>query len=36
MDARGITEEELADGCQRSTMAELTEWTQQADQALVR
>jgi uncharacterized protein involved in oxidation of intracellular sulfur len=35
MDARGITEEELADGCQRSTMAELTGWTQQADQVLV-
>lgn len=35
MDARGITDEELAEGCHRSTMDELTEWTLQADQVLV-
>jgi len=35
MDARGITEDELADGCRRSTMEELTDWTQQADRTLV-
>jgi uncharacterized protein involved in oxidation of intracellular sulfur len=35
MDARGITEEELADGCRRSTMSELTDWTQEADRVLV-
>ena len=35
MDARGIADDELADGCRRSTMDELTEWTQQADQVLV-
>jgi uncharacterized protein involved in oxidation of intracellular sulfur len=35
MDARGITEDELADGCHRSSMEELTDWTQQADRALV-
>ncbi len=35
MDARGITDEELTEGCHRSTMDELTEWTQQADKVLV-
>ena len=35
MDARGITDEDLVDGCHRSTMDELTEWTQRADQVLV-
>jgi uncharacterized protein involved in oxidation of intracellular sulfur len=35
MDARGITEAELAEGCHRSTMEELTDWTQQADRTLV-
>ncbi len=35
IDARGITEEELADGCHRSTMDELTDWTLHADRALV-
>jgi len=35
MDARGITDEELADGCHRSTMDELTEWTLHADRVLV-
>lgn len=35
MDARGITDVELAKGCHRSTMEELTDWTQAADQVLV-
>jgi uncharacterized protein involved in oxidation of intracellular sulfur len=35
MDARGISEDELADGCHRSTMEELTDWTQEADRTLV-
>ena len=35
MDARGIGDSELAEGCARSTMEELTNWTQQADRVLV-
>ena len=35
MDARGITEDRLAEGCGRSTLTELTEWTAQADKVLV-
>lgn len=35
MDARGMTEEELAEGTKRSTLAELTEWTVWADKVLV-
>lgn len=35
MDARGIADAELAEGCARSTMEELTNWTQQADRVLV-
>ena len=35
MDARGLTEAELADSCSRSTLAELTSWTQWADEVLV-
>jgi uncharacterized protein involved in oxidation of intracellular sulfur len=35
MDARGITEVELAEACQRSSMDELTDWTQAADRVLV-
>lgn len=35
MDARGIADAELAEGCRRSTMDELTDWTQQADRVLV-
>ena len=35
IDARGIGEEELVSGCKRSTMDELTDWTQWADKALV-
>ena len=35
MDARGITDPELAEGAHRSTLNELTAWTQWADKALV-
>lgn len=35
IDARGITEGELADGARRSTMDELTQWTLEADKVLV-
>ncbi len=35
MDARGITEAELADGAHRSTLEQLAEWTQWADKTLV-
>ena len=35
LDARGITDVELAEGCHRSTLDELTDWTQQADRVLV-
>jgi len=35
MDARGISESELAKGAHRSTMDELTDWTLWADQVLV-
>lgn len=35
MDARGMTDTELAEGCHRSTMDELTDWTQHADRVLV-
>lgn len=35
MDARGITDVELADGCRRSSLDELTDWTQRADRVLV-
>ena len=35
MDARGITDAELADGCHRSTLAELTSWTQWSDKVIV-
>jgi uncharacterized protein involved in oxidation of intracellular sulfur len=31
MDARGITEADLVQGCHRSTMAELAQWHQWAD-----
>jgi uncharacterized protein involved in oxidation of intracellular sulfur len=34
MDARGMSEEELAAGCRRSTMQELTDWTLWADRIL--
>lgn len=35
MDARGITDSELAEGCHRSNMEELTGWTVWADKVLV-
>lgn len=35
MDARGIAEAELVDGSHKSTMAELTAWTQWADKVIV-
>lgn len=35
MDARGMTDAELAEGCHRSSMEELTEWTLWADKVLV-
>jgi uncharacterized protein involved in oxidation of intracellular sulfur len=35
MDARGITEAELVEGCHRSSLDELTGWTQVADRVLV-
>ena len=35
MDARGLDEDGLADGCHRSSMEELTDWTQKADNVLV-
>lgn len=34
MDARGIAEAELTDGCRRSTLDELTTWTQWADKII--
>ena len=35
MDARGLADGDLAEGCRRSTMDELTTWTQWADRVLV-
>jgi uncharacterized protein involved in oxidation of intracellular sulfur len=35
IDARGIADAELAEGCGRSSMAELAAWTAWADKALV-
>ena len=35
MDARGISEAELAEHCRRSTLEELTDWTLWADRVLV-
>lgn len=35
MDARGMADGELAEGAERSTLAELTAWTQWADKVLV-
>ena len=35
MDARGIAGDDLADGCRRSTMEELTDWSQSADKIVV-
>jgi uncharacterized protein involved in oxidation of intracellular sulfur len=35
MDARGIADPELAEGTRKSTLAELTSWTQWADKVIV-
>lgn len=35
MDARGIADTELAEGCRRSTLDELAEWTRSADRIVV-
>jgi uncharacterized protein involved in oxidation of intracellular sulfur len=35
MDARGITEAELAEGAKRSTLEQLADWTQWAEKTLV-
>ena len=35
MDARGITETELAEGAKRSSLSQLTDWTLWADKTLV-
>lgn len=35
MDARGIADEALVDGCRRSSMEELADWTDAADKILV-
>jgi uncharacterized protein involved in oxidation of intracellular sulfur len=35
MDARGISDAELADGTSRSTLEQLTDWTQWADKVIV-
>ncbi len=35
MDTRGMADDELATGCRRSTMEELTDWTQDATRVLV-
>lgn len=35
MDARGMTDLELTEGCHRSTLDELSDWTQAADRVLV-
>lgn len=35
MDARGLTEPELIEGARRSTLAELADWTAEADKVLV-
>ena len=35
MDARGIADDELAEGTHRSTLDQLTEWTQWAEKTLV-
>lgn len=35
MDARGISESDLVDGCRRSALEELTDWVQRADKVVV-
>lgn len=35
MDARGLDQSDMVDGAQRSTLAQLADWTAEADQVLV-
>ncbi len=35
MDARGLRDDELAEGAQRGTLAQLAAWTVEADKVLV-
>ena len=35
MDARGLRDEEMIDGARRGTLAQLADWTAQADKVLV-
>jgi uncharacterized protein involved in oxidation of intracellular sulfur len=35
MDARGLRDEEIIDGARRSTLAQLADWTAEADKVLV-
>jgi uncharacterized protein involved in oxidation of intracellular sulfur len=35
MDARGMTEAEVVEGAKRSTLAQLADWTAEADRVLV-
>ena len=35
MDARGVRDEELMEGAKRSTLAQLADWTAEADKVLV-
>ncbi len=35
MDARGLRDDELVDGARRSTLAQLADWTAEADKVLV-
>jgi uncharacterized protein involved in oxidation of intracellular sulfur len=35
MDARGLRDEEMIDGAQRGTLAQLADWTAEADKVLV-
>ncbi len=35
LDARGLTDEELAEGPERSTLEELADWTEWAEKVLV-
>jgi uncharacterized protein involved in oxidation of intracellular sulfur len=35
MDARGMTETDMIEGARRSTLAELADWTAEADKVLV-
>jgi uncharacterized protein involved in oxidation of intracellular sulfur len=35
MDARGLRDDELIEGARRSTLAQLADWTAEADRVLV-